>query len=290
MGRLIDCFRRDRVWWITLASVFLVAAVFAFFVMRAADRAAMLRAAAEPVPAMSGDADRADAGAAASVPDLTVQEEDLSDLPKGARQVAANVTAIIVRTEDDKVYMGNGTAIRPGIVLTANHVVNKGSSEIMIICGAEQVTGTILQQDFATDTAILKAPGCGKDSLKIVPTKPSVDDVLFVTGFLPDRNAKRPTIARQLGTTSRVPQARLVFTDGLQDERLARQMSEAMTKRSIRPMALAGAQRQGMSGSPIFMADGRIIGLVSMADNARNRTFVIPAWVIERELLRAGIK
>ncbi len=291
MRRLIDYLRRDPIWWTTLATVFLAAAVFMFFVLRVGDELAAARTANLPTGLPRPPA-AADGGTpAAETVDLTVHESDLSGQPAGARRVARNVVSLIVRTKRNETYLGNGTAIRPGIVLTANHVVsNKDITEIMVICGAVQLVGTVLQSDFATDTALLKVPDCGKETLQVAAVRVSVDDTLFVTGFMQERGAAKPTLYRLFTTTSRIPQARLVFSGNARDEQVVRVMVAAMAKRHIRPLPLAAALPRGMSGSPVFTADGRIIGLVSIADNLHNRTFAIPGWVLERELLRAGIK
>lgn len=162
---------------------------------------------------------------------------------------------------------GSGWVARPGIVVTAAHVVAGERATIVELAGRAPLPAEAVSFDPKNDVAVLRVARLGVPPLRLVDPQPGA--AVAILGY-PENGGFTSTPGR-IGETARIA------TDDAYGQRL---VSRSIT-------TIRGRVRHGNSGGPAVDAHGDVQTTVFAARVGSSGGFGIPAQVIRRALSRA---
>lgn len=173
------------------------------------------------------------------------------------------VVTITTTTSDGQVRLGTGFFVTPeGRLVTNLHVIRGAARVVVRKTDGMSFDGVeVMAHDLRQDFAILKVAGAK------LPT------VFLGDSDLPKIGARVYVIGNPQGLENTV-------TDGLLSGR-------RMLKEGVPLLQISAPISTGSSGSPVFDAEGRVIGVaVSRVVDGQNLNFAIPVNVLKGELTR----
>lgn len=298
MRRILESFRDEWQWWVTLALCLSVALVFVLWVMS--------HRAPKPVildeQAVVGRTSVPDAG---SEPDYLVRPEDdglkvfkINDvlpiiLPQGVMATAAQTVVVRVHGEGGGIWYGSGFVLRRGLIVSAAHILDHVSEPYapIVTCNGNDADGTILAFDRGRDIVLIEAdcPGARRP-LDLHPL--TVNETLYLAGYtysFPGLDGD-VTADRYVKTASPILGARLSdLPVSAFSADIAVQLTEMRKRNLARHQAVTGIAIPGHSGSAVTRPDGSVVGVMVIRDPQRGRSFIIPARHIAQLIKKYGI-
>jgi len=215
------------------------------------------------------------------IPDPTIGVSLIvpGDIPASVTTVGMQTVAVrAVLPGTGTSMFGTGFIVQDGIVVTAAHLLwrfgTPGSPSVDAYCDGRRFPAEVLARDDRRDVAILSAPGCTGERLKIgayVP-KHGHEDPLYATGY---------TFDASLEFAERFTHAAHPYDDegwcaeldvGLQ--KLAARSTD--TEPIMRYGAFTGALIHGNSGSPVIDEKGRVIGMFVILNEKKDFSCYVP--------------
>jgi S1-C subfamily serine protease len=184
---------------------------------------------------------------------------------------------------DDEHPVGvlNGVVLRPGLVLTSAHGVTEDgitAEEVVVYCGGRNVPAQVVALNESADVAVLRAD-CPGQELELAD-EDAVEGTVRIIGL---RFAADIRLAIDYIGTGTLVDGNLLPSE-LQDL-FTYWEQKVMEDQGLTKMTFMDfAAYKGMSGSPIFTADGRIVGLLSCASQAFHVSCFTPASNIKAVL------
>lgn len=198
---------------------------------------------------------------------MTVATALPEGIPAGARKTARQT--LIVRNACGN--RGSGFMYRPGILVTAARIANKEDLEkkkLRVRCEPIETDAEVLIVDYLRDVLVARVD-CVAVPLKIDGSPYRPDARLFLSGFDFSRDSAercfKPTVARPLAVFS---------TD---DESIRLHLEQAASKGIHQLQGFDAEIVPGNFGSPVFDAEGVVVGMAVMAEHPRRRSFMVPA-------------
>jgi uncharacterized membrane protein required for colicin V production len=160
---------------------------------------------------------------------------------------------------------GSGWVARPGLVVTAAHVV-AGERDTVVVVGGAHVRAVPVAFDAHNDVAVLRVPGLSARPLPLVEARPGV--AAAILGFPHDG----PLVA----TPARIGPTTFALTS----DALGRTTGRTIT-------TLAARVREGDSGAPAVDADGAVETTVYASRVGASGGFGVPTAAVRRALAGA---
>ncbi|WHZ10093.1 MAG: hypothetical protein OJF60_000532 [Burkholderiaceae bacterium] len=210
---------------------------------------------------MSGESSTSPGGGASAAPSISTLSALSDALADAVERMAASVLALPGRVRGT---VATATVWRPGIAVTAAHVLRRGPSALTLIGpGGGAVEATAIGIDFATDLAAFRLP----DST--LPAVYSVDAAGVRAGHL----------ALLVGRSA---QGEASASFGVVNHS-AGEWHSWLGGRLDRLIRLDGGVHTGLSGGPVADAAGRVFGIASAA-LSRHYGIVVPSATVDRVL------
>jgi S1-C subfamily serine protease len=237
---------------------------------RAAQRSAVLQRLNEIVPPRSllnalARIDPFPSFAGPPVPNEPLDPRVLSQ--PGVRRAAPSVVRVL-GTACGLGVEGSGWVARPGLVVTAAHVVAGEEDTTVVPSSGGSLPAEVVAFDSHDDVAILRVPGLDAAPLPLAEPRPGA--AVAIVGY--PLNGPLDATAGRIGTTAPVP---------AQDA-----YGRGPTRRVV--TSLSGTIRHGNSGGPAVDASGSVQATVFAARATGGGGYGVPASIVREDLNVAG--
>jgi S1-C subfamily serine protease len=221
----------------------------------------------------------------------------VADLPEGldvkTQGLAARSVAVLTSYKGGGNRYGSGFLAANELIVTAAHLFDpiggRPHDEVSVVCRGHVLKGKVLLIDHEADVAVVRA-ACSESRLKIATNPLKQDERVLYTGFNFDRATM--LVTRYVTRTTVDLKTKLLVAKLRAESRATvptiERLARAERRGLPRPIAMVGLGRRGNSGSPVFRPDGTLIGMVSMVSVFQDRTYFVPASVIDSALERAA--
>jgi S1-C subfamily serine protease len=179
----------------------------------------------------------------------------------GVRAAAPSVVRIL-GTACGLGIEGSGWVARPGLVVTAAHVV-AGEDDTTVTSAAGTFPAQAVRFDPQNDIAVLQAPGLSSDPLRLVDPRPGAS--VAIVGY--PENGPLDAVPGRIGSTATV----------LAEDAYGRRTTRTVT-------SIAGNVRHGDSGGPAVDASGAVQVTVFAARLGGPGGYGVPSSIVRREL------
>jgi S1-C subfamily serine protease len=183
----------------------------------------------------------------------------------GVRAAAPSVVRI-VGTACGLGIEGSGWIARPGVVVTAAHVV-AGEDDTTVSSTEGTFRAQAVSFDPQNDVAVLRVPGLSAKPLRLVDPRPGTP--VAIVGY--PENGPLDAVPGRIGETA------TVFAEDAYGRR---------TRRTV--TSIGGAVRHGDSGGPAVDASGAVQVTVFAARLGGPGGYGVPASILRRDLASAG--
>lgn len=163
---------------------------------------------------------------------------------------------------------GSGWVARPGLVVTAAHVVAGEQDTEVVELGGRALRADVVVFDPHDDVAVLRVSGLDARPLSLVDPRPGTP--VAIVGY--PLNGPLDATAGRIGSTETV----------LAEDAYGR----GPTRRTV--TSLSGTVRHGNSGGPAVDGNGAVQATVFAARAAGGGGYGVPASIVRRDLDRAG--
>jgi S1-C subfamily serine protease len=163
---------------------------------------------------------------------------------------------------------GTGWVARPGLVVTAAHVIAGEDDTLVALDSGARYRGVAVAFDPRNDVAVLRVPGLDAPPLPLVDPHPGT--AVAILGY--------PENGPLTATPGRIGRTAVVLSE---DAYGRSPVTRAIT-------ALSGNVRHGDSGAPAIDADGAVEATVFAARRGSRAGYGIPTAVVRHALDRAG--
>lgn len=200
-------------------------------------------------------------------------------IPPDVAKVAKQAVWISVQAPG---HDGNGTGFLfdSDVVVTASHVVGEAKpTSATVNCGGVKVEGEIIYNNPKIDTAILRAPGCPAERLRLASDLPQKGERLYLARY----NFYLKIAWRDVRTTEALPDA--VPFNHPSSTKAVRTLLSSGTK----PLGLAGLADQGNSGSAVVDRNGAVVGMAVFVSSAQGVTYAVTADDLKAALKKARV-
>jgi S1-C subfamily serine protease len=161
---------------------------------------------------------------------------------------------------------GSGWVARPGVVVTAAHVV-AGEDDTTVSSTDGTFRAQALVFDPQNDIAVLRVPGLSARALRLVDPRPGTP--VAIVGY--PENGPLAAVPGRIGETA------TVFAEDAYGRRARRTVT-----------SIGGAVRHGDSGGPAVDASGAVQVTVFAARLGGPGGYGVPASIVRRDLASAG--
>ncbi len=179
----------------------------------------------------------------------------------GVRAAAPSVVRIL-GTACGLGIEGSGWVARPGLVVTAAHVV-AGEDDTTVTSAAGTFRAEAVRFDPQNDIAVLHVPGLSSDPLRLVDPRPGTP--VAIVGY--PENGPLDAVPGRIGSTATV----------LAEDAYGRRTTRTVT-------SIGGEVRHGDSGGPAVDASGAVQVTVFAARLGGPGGYGVPSSIVRREL------
>jgi S1-C subfamily serine protease len=237
---------------------------------RAVQRSAVLQRLNEIVPPRSllNALARIDPFPSFAGPPAPTEPPDPRVLSKpGVRKAAPSVVRVL-GTACGLGVEGTGWVARPGLVVTAAHVVAGEEDTTVVPSSGGSLPAEVVAFDSHDDVAILRVPGLDAAPLRLAEPRPGT--AVAIVGY--PLNGPLDATAGRIGTTATV----------LAQDAYGR----GPTRRVV--TSLSGTIQHGNSGGPAVDASGAVQATVFAARSSGGGGYGVPASIVREDLAAAG--
>ena len=200
-------------------------------------------------------------------PPVPTQPVDPSVLHRPGVRGAATSVVRVLGTACGLGIEGTGWVARPGLVVTAAHVVAGEDDTEVVPLDGHALHAQVVVFDSHDDVAVLRVPGLVARPLRLVDPRPGAP--IAIVGY--PLNGPLHASAGRIGSTATV----------LAQDAYGR----GPTRRTV--TSLSGLVQHGNSGGPALDASGAVQATVFAARESGGGGYGIPASVVRRDLARA---
>jgi uncharacterized membrane protein required for colicin V production len=200
-------------------------------------------------------------------PPLPTEAPDPRVLRQPGVRAAAPSVVRVIGTACGLGVEGSGWVVRPGIVVTAAHVVAGEDDASVVPLNGGPLRAQAVAFDYHDDVAILQVPGLSLRPLRLVDPRPGTP--VAIVGY--PLNGPLDATAGRIGSTETV-----VAEDAY---------GNGETHRTV--TSLSGTVQHGNSGGPAVDASGAVQSTVFAARAAGGGGYGVPASVVREDLSAA---
>jgi S1-C subfamily serine protease len=199
-------------------------------------------------------------------PPVPTQPPDPRVLAQPGVRAAAPSVVRILGTACGLGVEGSGWVARPGVVVTAAHVVAGEEDTRIIPLSGRSLPAEAIFFDPDNDVAVLRVPGLTLEPLRLVEPRPGTS--VAIVGY--PENGPLDAVPGRIGSTSSV------FAEDAYGRRVRRTIT-----------SLNGQVRHGDSGGPAVDASGAVEATIFAARLGGPGGYGVPASIVRRDLAAA---